>query len=110
MEPISRQKLAATIVLATARTGRLYDLQLSGRAVLDRVLDAIRPLAPRQIIVVSFSAGAARLCRGIGRQDVTWVITDDQGLVAAVSAAAPHVIESGPVLIVPGHLPRLSSP
>jgi molybdopterin-guanine dinucleotide biosynthesis protein A len=110
MEPINRQKPAAAIVLATARAGRLYDLQLSGRAVLDRVLDAIRPLAPRQIIVVSLSEGAARLRGGVGRQDVTWVTTDNQGPVEAISAAAHHVLESGPVLIVPGHLPRLSSP
>jgi len=101
------------IVLAAGKGTRMCSAipkglhDLCGRPILTRVLDAVRSLRPRKIVVV-VSSDAERIRETIAAPDVAFAVqATPRGTGDAALQARPEV-EEGTVLIVPGDVPLLS--
>jgi bifunctional UDP-N-acetylglucosamine pyrophosphorylase/glucosamine-1-phosphate N-acetyltransferase len=78
---------------------------LAGRPLLAHVLDTVRELSPRRIVVVH-GHGAAQVKETFPQEDLEWVLQAEQlGTAHAVMQAMPRVSADAQVLLLYGDVP-----
>ncbi len=83
--------------------------RLAGRALIQHVIDTVKPLSPRTLIVVT-GHGAAQVEAALGASGASFVLQQPQfGTGHAVQQALPLLPDEGTTLILSGDVPLISA-